>query len=161
MISNNILDVLTYMFDYLFETESASEEINDKALKEHLTKAGFDKIGIDQALSWLDNIAKMQDKNISFPNKDQQGMRIYTKAEKEKINIKNLNFLYFMEHIGQLTASQREMVVSQAMSLGEHELSLSNFKWVVIMVLGNSTGDISTGEWIENIVLDDPNSTQH
>ncbi len=161
MISNNILDVLTYMFDYLFEAESASEEIDDMALKEYLTKAGFDKNGIDQALSWLDNIAKMQDKHVVLPNKRQQGIRIYTEEEKEKINIKNLNFLSFMENIGQLTPSQREMVVSQVMSLGERELSLSNFKWVVVMVLGNSTDDILTGEWIENIVLDDRSGTQH
>jgi hypothetical protein len=39
----NILDVLTYMFDYLFEVaeQDASQEIDDTALKAHLSDAHF------------------------------------------------------------------------------------------------------------------------
>ena len=58
-MTNNILDVLTYMFDYLFEEaeQDSSHEIDDMELKAHLSDAGFDTNRIDKALSWLENIA--------------------------------------------------------------------------------------------------------
>ncbi|VVM21735.1 Protein of unknown function Smg [uncultured Gammaproteobacteria bacterium] len=67
MTNNNILDVLTYMFDYLFEVaeQDASQEIDDTALKAHLSDAGFEVTRIDKALSWLENIATLQWGNSS------------------------------------------------------------------------------------------------
>jgi Smg protein len=50
--NNNILDVLTYMFDYLFEvTEEEVNEIDDITLKARLSDAGFEVARIDKALT--------------------------------------------------------------------------------------------------------------
>ena len=62
-MTNSILDVLTYMFDYIFESAdygSSSSEIDDASLKAHLSEAGFDNARIDKALLWLENIAAAQ-----------------------------------------------------------------------------------------------------
>ena len=52
-MTHNILDVLTYMFDYLFEEaeQDSSHEIDDTALKAHLSDAGFETVRIEKALS--------------------------------------------------------------------------------------------------------------
>jgi len=161
-MTHNILDVLTYMFDYLFEEAEHNDahEIDDIELKAHLSDAGFDVIGIDKALSWLENIATLQDGKIKpFSTIYQSSMRIYTDTEQQKLDSKARGFLLFMENIGQLDANQREMIIEQVMSLGDAKVDLEDLKWVVMMVLGNSAdGDISA-QWLESIVFLDENRT--
>lgn len=161
-MTHNILDVLTYMFDYLFEESEldGTHEIDDTELKAHLSDAGFDVVGIDKALNWLENIAALQDGKIKpFKTLDQSSIRVYTDAEQSKLGTKARGFLLFMENIGQLDANQREMIIEQVMSLGEEGIDLEDLKWVVMMVLGNSTdGDIPT-QWLESIVFLDENRT--
>ena len=158
-MTNNILDVLTYMFDFLFEeSEHGSEhQIDDKELKAHLSDAGFDVVRIDKALSWLENIATLQDGAIKPFASHGGSMRIYSEAEKLKLDTKARGFLQFMENVGQLDASQREMVVDQVMSLGDASVSLDDLKWVVMMVLGNSSAQEVSTEWLESIVFLDEN----
>jgi Smg protein len=160
-MTNNILDVLTYMFDYLFEEseqESASH-IDDIALKAHLSEAGFEIGKIDKALSWLESIATLQDGKFMTFEPTSGGMRIYTEEEKSKIDAKSRGFLLFMENIGQLDASQREMIINQVMTLGDSNLSLEDLKWVVMMVLGNSSDEVISAQWLESIVFSDDNHT--
>ena len=62
-MTNNILDVLTFMFDFLFESaeQGSAHELDDDLLKAHLSEAGFDDGRIDKALNWLENIASLQE----------------------------------------------------------------------------------------------------
>ena len=160
-MTNNILDVLTYMFDFLFEeAEHGSEQqIDDQALKAHLSDAGFDTVRIDKALSWLENIATLQDGGISAFTATSGAMRIYSNAEKTKLDTKARGFLQFMENVGQLDAGQREMIIDQVMSLGDASIDLEDLKWVVMMVLGNSSDKETSTEWLESIVFLDENRT--
>ncbi len=161
-MTHNILDVLTYMFDYLFEESELdnTHEIDDIELKAHLSDAGFDVAGIDKALSWLENIAALQDGKIKpFKTLDQSSMRVYTDAEQSKLDAKARGFLLFMENIGQLDANQREMIIEQVMSLGEEGIDLEDLKWVVMMVLGNSNDGEVSAQWLESIVFLDENRT--
>jgi Smg protein len=88
--NNNILDVLTYMFDYLFEvTEEEVNEIDDITLKARLSDAGFEVARIDKALSWLENIATLQDGSIQLSGHSNGGMRIYSSDEKSKLNARS------------------------------------------------------------------------
>ncbi|MBW5290305.1 MAG: Protein of unknown function Smg [Candidatus Ruthia sp. Asou_11_S2] len=161
-MTNNILDVLTYMFDYLFEEaeQDSTHEIDDTELKAHLSDIGFDTMRIDKAFSWLENIAIIQDGKIKpFKTTYQASMRIYTEAEKIKLSAKSRGFLLFMENIGQLDANQREMIIDQIMSLGDASISLEELKWVVMMVLGNSVDGETSTQWLESIVFLDDNRT--
>ena len=65
----------------------------------------------------------------------------------------------FMENMGQLSAAQREMVVEQVMTLEDSTLSLDDLKWVVMMVIGNSTETEMPTQWLESIVFYDDNPT--
>lgn len=158
--NNNILDVLTYMFEYLFEVaEEEVNEIDDITLKARLSDAGFEVARIDKALSWLENIATLQDGNIQLPSHSNGGMRIYSNDEKSKLNVKSRGFLLFMENIGQIDANQREMIIDQIMSLNDDTLSLDDLKWVVMMVLGNSNDQEISPQWLESIMSPDDSYT--
>lgn len=158
-MTNNILDVLTYMFDYLFEVADDSiNEIDDITLKAHLSDAGFEVTRIDKALDWLENIATLQDGKIQSFASANGGMRIYSNDEKLKLDAKSRGFLLFMENMGQINVIQREIIIDQVMSLDEASISLDDLKWVVMMVLGNSEEDISP-QWLESIVFLDESRT--
>ena len=51
-MTNNILDVLTFMFDFLFESaeQDSSQEVDDDLLKLHLSEAGFDSDRIEKGI---------------------------------------------------------------------------------------------------------------
>ena len=65
----------------------------------------------------------------------------------------------FMENMGQLSASQREIVIDQVMSLEDSKLTIDDLKWVVMMVIGNSAEAPVPAQWIESIVFYDENPT--
>ncbi len=160
-MTHNILDVLTYMFDYLFEEaeQDSSNEIDDIALKAHLSDAGFETVRIEKALSWLENIATLQDGSVKPFANTRGGMRIYSDVEKLKLDAKSRGFLLFMENMKQIDANQREMIIDQIMSLGDSAVSLDDLKWVVMMVLGNSNDEEISAQWLESIVFLDDNHT--
>jgi Smg protein len=125
-----------------------------------LSDAGFDVVGIDKALNWLENIAALQDGKIKpFNTVYSSSMRIYTQDEQNKLDSKSRGFLLFMENIGQLDANQREMIIEQVMSLGEAKIDLEDLKWVVMMVLGNSVDGEISAQWLESIVFLDEKRT--
>ena len=86
-------------------------------------------------------------------------MRIYNEVEKNKLDAKSRGFIMFMENMGQLSASQREIVIDQVMSLEDSKLTIDDLKWVVMMVIGNSTEAPVPAQWIESIVFYDDNPT--
>jgi len=149
------------MFDYLFEEaeQDSSNEIDDIALKAHLSDAGFETIRIEKALSWLENIATLQDGSVKPFANTRGGMRIYSDVEKLKLDAKSRGFLLFMENMKQIDANQREMIIDQIMSLGDAAVSLDDLKWVVMMVLGNSNDEEVSAQWLESIVFLDDNHT--
>ena len=161
-MTNNILDVLTFMFDFLFESaeQDSSQELDDDLLKLHLSEAGFDSDRIEKALIWLENIAALQDGKIASFDTLHNSMRIYSEHEKTKLDSRARGFIMFMENMGQLNASQREIVIEQVMSLEDSKLSIDDLKWVVMMVIGNSSAESSvSSQWIESIVFHDDNPT--
>jgi len=149
------------MFDYLFEEaeQDSSNEIDDIALKAHLSDAGFETVRIEKALSWLENIATLQDGSVKPFANTRGGMRIYSDVEKLKLDAKSRGFLLFMENMKQIDANQREMIIDQIMSLGDSAVSLDDLKWVVMMVLGNSNDEEISAQWLESIVFLDDNHT--
>ncbi len=159
-MTNNILDVLTFMFDFLFEAaeEDSGQELDDDLLKSHLSEAGFDSVRIDKALNWLENIASLQDGRVT-PFTTHNSIRVYSDDEQGKLDTRARGFIMFMENMGQLSPSQREMVIDQVMSLEDSKLSMDDLKWVVMMVIGNSTDASVPTQWLESIVFYDENPT--
>ena len=162
-MTNNILDVLTFMFDFLLESaeQGSAHELDDDLLKAHLSEAGFDDGRIDKALNWLENIASLQEGKLDSFVTTHNSLRIYSEAEQGKLDAKARGFIMFMENMGQLSAAQREMVIEQVMTLEDSTLSMDDLKWVVMMVIGNSEETAMPAQWLESIVFYDDNPSLH
>ena len=155
MIDNHsVLDVLTCMFDYLFDTKN---KVNDSELKNYLSQIGFDESGINKALIWLDNMTSSKDNQSDTKNPN--SIRVYTKNERKKIDCKSRDFLYFMQNIGQISDNQRETIINQVMSLENSRLSLEDVKWIVTMVISNQDHQVHNGDWLEAIISDNQQVT--
>ena len=143
-MTNNILDVLTYMFDYLFEeAEQESSQIDDIALKAHLSEAGFETGKIDKALSWLENIATLQDgKSMSFEAAN-GGMRIYSEEEKSKIDAKSRGFLLFMENLQEVRRILRLKIPQDLRKKIVNQILVGNFFYMSIDPSFHLTGSPS------------------
>lgn len=162
-MTNNILDVLNFMFDFLFDysEKESLQDIDDDLLKAQLSAAGFDDKRIAKALNWLENMADIRNSNSKTFFTKSNSLRIYNKAETNKLDSRAIGFLMFVENIGQITPAQREMIIEQAMSLQESKLSLEDFKWVVMMVIGNIEDNPLLVKWLEFIVFEDENKILH
>jgi Smg protein len=154
MINDNILDVLTYMFDYLFEVvvdeNNNINDIHDIDLKQHLKQVGFTKEKIDKAMSWLEDVAVLQNEKKTVFN-TQGGLRIYSLEEQRKLGSKVMGLLMFMENSKQINSVQRESIIEQVMRLEQSSISMSDFKWVVMMVLGEDNGNIDEFSWFDTL----------
>ena len=149
------------MFDILFESaeQDSTQEVDDDLLKSHLSDAGFDADRIEKALNWLDNIAALQDGSVTAFDTTHNSMRIYNELEKNQLDSKARGFIMFMENMGQLSASQRETVIDQVMSLGDSKLTIDDLKWVVMMVIGNSSEAPVPAQWMESVMFYDDKPT--
>ncbi|SFV62421.1 Protein of unknown function Smg [hydrothermal vent metagenome] len=150
MINDNILDVLNYMFDFLFETSDNDKEVlSDKELKNRLNQAGFEKEKVDKAIKWLEDVAYIQNGEVqSFQSRG--GMRIYSAQEQQKLGKKIIGILMFLEKVNQLNSFEREAIIEQIMQLEQNNISMEDFNWVVMMVLGES----EHAQWFEGFIFD-------
>ena len=167
MTNDNILDVLTYMFDYLAEVVVDEDSNNINGLKEidlkkHLKQVGFTKEKVDKAMSWLEDIAILQsEKKETFET--QGGLRIYSPEEQRKLGTKVMSLLMFMENAKQINTTQKESIIEQVMRLEQNSISISDFKWVVMMVLGEDTEkneDFDEFTWFDALSFNEGDTLQ-
>lgn len=163
MINDNILDVLTYMFDYLFEVvidEDNNNIMDNMDLKQHLKQMGFEKEKVDKAMNWLEEIAVLQsEKQKSFETHG--GLRIYSLEEQRKLGSKVMGLLMFMENAQQINTTQRESIIEQVMRLEQSSISMGDFKWVVMMVLGdNSNENVNELDWFDTLNFNEGDTLQ-
>src|SRR5215467_2948083 len=134
------------MFDilvYLFENYSAFNACADAdALTRKLTAAGFPKDEITDALAWLQGLRRVTE-DASVVNEATPGaFRVYAGFEVERLGSAAIGFLAFLESAGQLSATQREIVIERALAVADAPVSLDKLKVIVLMVLWCLEADI-------------------
>ena len=67
---------------------------------------------------------------------------IYAKIEVDRLGTKAIGFLSFLEQAGQLTPTQREIVIERALATDETPIDLEMLKVIVLMVLWSQQADI-------------------
>lgn len=160
-MKENVLDVLMYLFDHVFDADMETETDQD-TLADELEAAGFEKGEIDKAFDWLDDLRLAEDKTDSLRGQGSNSMRIYADCELARFAEGCHGFLVFMEQCAIIDAQLREMIIDRAMALETLEIDLEHLKWVTMMVLCNSSREgVPPVEWVEELMLDEFSDVMH
>jgi len=160
-MKEDVIDVLMYIFSSYADHENNLPEDRD-GIDADLRAAGFDSLEIAKAFEWLDGLAL--DEDIPVINQSSQTTRIFSPQETQRLADNAQGFLLFLEQSGVLTPTLRELVINRVMALDSvSEVDLEELKWVVMMVLFNSTEehDENTLMHFEDIVFADQPAIFH
>ncbi len=160
-MKEGVIDVLMYIFSSYADQENNLPEDRD-GIDADLRAAGFDSLEIAKAFEWLDGLAL--DEDIPVINQSSQTTRIFSPQETQRLADNAQGFLLFLEQAGVLTPTLRELVINRVMALDSvSEVDLEELKWVVMMVLFNSTEehDENTLMHFEDIVFADQPAIFH
>jgi Smg protein len=153
-MKETVLDVLMYLFESFVDSEDEPEP-NRNELRDELERAGFGDREIDGALEWLDALnASEVVPNAALPS---AGIRIYDKAELERLDARTRGYLLHLEQLGILLPVQREVAIDRLLALDCEEIDLEQVKWVVMMVLFSQSGHEQACSQMEDLVFaEDP-----
>jgi len=134
------------MFDvlvYLFENCAAFQACRDAdSVSRRLTEAGFDDEEITDAIAWLRDLDQVTSDNIALRAPAAGAFRVYAGFEVGRLTPRGIAFLAFLEAEGQLTPTQREIVIERALAVRESPVALAKLKVIVLMVLWSQQADI-------------------
>lgn len=156
-----MFDILMYLFENYVHSE-AEFLVDEDALTNELTRAGFHQAEIIKALSWLEQLAALQESDKPYLcDHTQQSFRIYTSDEMKKLDVECRGFILFLEQVKVLNVETREMVIDRVIELDEPVLTLDDLKWVVLMVLFNAPGNESAYAQMEDLIFEQPEGKLH
>lgn len=159
-MKENILDVLMYLFENYMDRDP--EIIPDQeSLKVELMHAGFTNTEVEKAFAWLDGLAALKEQTLEAGVPATHSLRMYTDAEMKKLNVECRGFLLFLEQIGVLDPSNRELVIDRVMALDGDEMDIHQLKLIILMALFNQPGQEAAFAWIEDQVFEEVKSVLH
>ena len=158
-MKENVLDVLMYLFETYVDAEEEPEP-DQNELRDELPRAGFGDSEIDRALDWLDGLTddhEGRNYNLQTP----RGTRIYNFIENDRLNSACRGFITYLEQIGILSPSQREILIDRLMALETPDIDVEQIKWVVLMVLFSQPGQELAYARMEDLVFDESETAVH
>ncbi len=158
-MKENVLDVLTYMFESYFY-EEADSMFNRETLLEELVEVGFDHQDVEKAFNWLADLPSSHE-DLQLTSPEQCSIRIYDPWETKKLDLHCRGYLTDLEQMGILTPASRELIIDRVMALEADEISNEQLRWVCLIVLYNLSGSDIPYSWLEDIVMDLSSSHIH
>ncbi|EHQ51262.1 hypothetical protein ECTPHS_01139 [Ectothiorhodospira sp. PHS-1] len=155
-MKENVLDVLMYLFENYIDDDTELEPDREQ-LQDLLLDAGFPVAEIHKAFDWLENLAAQDSQTVHAGS----ALRVYTKAEMNRMDAESRGFLLFLEQNGVLSPATREVVINRIMDLDAEDISLEEIKWITLMVLFNQPGQEAAYTWLENMMFDSPPEYLH
>lgn len=148
----NMVDVLIYLYEKYMDGES-QPPMDQSALEDELSEAGFSNPEIEKALRWLDELAAGAEHQ--FREHKVGSIRIYMPDEIVKLDVEARGFLLFLENNAILDPASRELVVERALAIDDRTVSVEELKWVVLLVLMNRPGREDAFTQMEDLVYND------
>ncbi|ATD08412.1 MULTISPECIES: DUF494 family protein [Pseudoalteromonas] len=157
-----MFDILMYLFENYIHSE-AEIFVEQNELTDELLRAGFNQGEIYKALDWLEQLADLQhsDENPYLNAKPDHATRIYTDSECNMLDVESRGFLMFVEQVGVIDSTTREMVMDRLFALDKTYISLDDLKWVILMVLFNVPGKEHAYAQMEDLIFTEPASVVH
>lgn len=138
-VRGTVFDVLVYLYENFGALHACPDS---DSLAKRLTAAGFDDEEISDALGWLQGLQQVSEQSIAVGPESDRAFRIFASIEVERLGTAAIGFLSFLEHAGQLTPSQRELVIERALAVDETPVPLDMIKVIVLMVLWSQQADV-------------------
>ena len=152
VIKQSVVDVLMFLFERYLGDEN--ETIDERSrMHSRLEEMGFDNTEITQAFNWLEDLATLQDSEQLSPIQH-NSIRIYSAEEKAALGEEGIGFIMYLEQVGILTPTTRELILDRVMALG-HELDSEQLKWIAMIVLHTHPGEENAYAWLETLVFDE------
>ncbi|MGB5345152.1 MAG: DUF494 domain-containing protein [Woeseia sp.] len=158
-MKENVLDVLMYLFETYIDADEEPEP-NQNVLRGELSRAGFGSTEIDRALDWLDGLTDNHDSLIFGPH-DARGTRVYNDVEADRLDTACRGFISYLEQIGILSPTQREILVERLLALETPDIDVEQIKWVVLMVLFSQPGQEQAYARMEDLVFEENTGMVH
>jgi Smg protein len=154
-MSETVLDVLMYLFETYSEQDFEQEPEPDQGvLREELLQAGFGEPEVDHALDWLEGLGARQDEPFAAAPAD-RSVRLFNTFEMSRLDADCRGYILYLEQIGILTATQRELVIDRLVALGPGDIDVEQVKWVVLMVLFSQPGQEKAFARMEDLVFEE------
>ncbi len=158
-MKENVLDVLMYLFETYIDAEEEPEP-DQNELRDELTRAGFGDSEIDRALNWLDGLTDNHD-SLRYNSQTGNGTRIYNDFELQRIDVAGRGFVTYLEQIGILSPTQREILIDRLLALESPDIDVEQIKWVVLMVLFSQPGQEMAYARMEDLVFEEEGAAVH
>jgi Smg protein len=153
-MKQTVIDILIYLFEHYIDDEIELDDDQDR-VKSELRDAGFDGIQIGKAFDWLQGLATTNEQPVAQISENVTSVRIYLAEEQSKLDAESRGFIHFLEGVGVLDATNREVVIDRVMALEADEIDIDQLKWIVLMVLFNRPGQEQAFVWMEDLVMDE------
>ena len=159
-MKEGVLDILIYLFENYFDTETDEGFEPDRAtLKHELEHAGFPTNEVERALCWLEELAA--DPARLHPSPTTRATRVFAALEQARLDTDCRGYLVHLEQVGILSPTQRELVIDRLMALEGDEIDIEKLKWVVLMVLFSQPGQETAFSRMEDLVFEDRSGAIH
>ena len=139
-----MFDVLVYLYENYWRPDACP---GHDQLTRKLTSVGFESDEIQEALLWLDGLAKTAQAYVG--EQSAGSLRVYSPQEHELLGEESIGFISFLESAGVLPPPMREMVIDRATAIGATPIELDDLKVIVLMVFW------SLGEEPDALILDE------
>lgn len=152
-MKESVLDVLMYLFENYYMDEEITGRPDRESLQVELLEAGFPPSEVHKAFEWLEDLATQRASGQPI-RPTAHSIRLYTERETDYLDLECRGFLMFLEQLGILTATSRELVIDRVMALDAGDMDIEQLKWIVLMVLFNEPGQEAAYAWMEDLVFD-------
>jgi hypothetical protein len=88
-------------------------------------------------------------------------IRIYSDAERAKLDLEARGLLLFLEQNGILDPVGRELVIDRVLAIDHDGVSVDELKWVVLLVLMNRPGQEAAFTQMEDLVYNEESGLLH
>jgi Smg protein len=157
-MKESVLDILIYLFENFMDAELEPQPSRD-LLKRELEMAGFADGDIGRALDWLDSL--VDGKHAVAQQTAARAMRVFNGLEQLRLDTDCRGYILYLENIGILSATQREIVIDRLMALDADDIDIEKVKWVVLMVLFSQPGQSEAYARMEDLVFEERAEAVH
>jgi Smg protein len=155
-----MFEVLMFIFENYMDG-NVSLRVDNQTMAIELQNVGFTRYEIDRALDWLEGLTRFQAAVESTPMLASHSLRHYLSEESEQLGVEGKGFLLYLEQLGILDPTIREIVIDRVMALDSKEVDLGRIKWVVLMVLFSQPDKKSALSLLQDMILADAFDVLH